>query len=104
MTPPPAPSYRWVADGLPADAHSVMNGILTTQGSRFQLCIDPQQQAVTWIKNREDELKDELCVATLMDADFMQPLKLAIQYGKPFLFESVDETPESGAAVQRARR
>ena len=58
-----------------------MNGILTPQGSRFQLCIDPQQQAVTWIKNRE---KDELRVETLMDADFMQPLKLAISTPSSF--------------------
>lgn len=59
-----------------------MNGILTTKASRFPLCIDPQQQAVTWIKNRE---RENLRVATLLDGDFMQPLKLAIQYGKPFL-------------------
>ncbi|RYY37981.1 hypothetical protein EON62_00755, partial [archaeon] len=79
---------KWVAEGLPADQHSVMNGILTTRASRFALCIDPQQQAVSWIKNREKELR----VATFLDGDFMQPLKLAIQYGKPFLFEAVDET------------
>ena len=40
----------WVAKGLPADQHSIQNGILTTKSSRFPLCIDPQQQAVTWIK------------------------------------------------------
>jgi dynein heavy chain, axonemal len=34
----------WTARGLPADAHSVQNGILTTRASRFPLCIDPQQQ------------------------------------------------------------
>jgi ATP-binding dynein motor region len=34
----------WTAKGLPADAHSVQNGILTTRASRFPLCIDPQQQ------------------------------------------------------------
>jgi dynein heavy chain len=79
---------KWVAEGLPADEHSVMNGMLTTRASRFPLCVDPQQQAVAWIKNREKELR----TATLMDGDFMQPLKLAIQYGKPFLFENVDET------------
>jgi dynein heavy chain, axonemal len=79
---------KWSAEGLPADTHSVYNGILTTKCSRFPLCIDPQQQAVAWIKTREKELK----VATFLDGDFMQPLKLAIQYGKSFLFEGVDES------------
>jgi len=36
----------WISKGLPADDHSVQNGILTTKSSRFPLCIDPQQQAV----------------------------------------------------------
>lgn len=80
---------RWVGEGLPADTHSVMNGILTTEASRFPLCIDPQQQAVTWIKNKEAE--NDLKVATFLDGDFMKQLELAIQYGKPFLFENVDE-------------
>ena len=40
----------WISKGLPADNHSVQNGILTTKGSRFPLCVDPQQQAVSWIK------------------------------------------------------
>ena len=40
----------WVSKGLPADDHSIQNGILTTKSSRFPLCIDPQQQAVSWIK------------------------------------------------------
>ena len=40
----------WVSKGLPADQHSIQNGILTTKSSRFPLCIDPQQQAVNWIK------------------------------------------------------
>jgi dynein heavy chain, axonemal len=78
---------KWVGEGLPADTHSVMNGILTTRASRFPLCIDPQQQAVTWIANKESGLKK----ATFLDSDFMRHLEMAVQYGLPFLFENVDE-------------
>ena len=78
----------WVSKGLPADGHSVQNGILTTKSSRFPLCIDPQQQAVTWIKRTY--AGKNLTVKTLSDSDFMKHLELAIQFGNPFLFENVD--------------
>lgn len=39
---------------MPPDELSVQNGILTTRGSRFPLCIDPQQQALNWIKKKEE--------------------------------------------------
>lgn len=79
----------WVANGLPADEHSVQNGILTTKASRFPLCIDPQQQAVSWIKNTFSVRN--LVVKSLNEADFMKHLELAIQFGNPFLFEDIDE-------------
>ena len=44
---------RWSAEGLPSDELSVQNGILTNFASRFPLCIDPQMQAVSWIKAKE---------------------------------------------------
>jgi dynein heavy chain len=78
----------WVGEGLPADELSVQNGILTTRASRFPLCIDPQMQAVTWIKSREGEA---LKVRTFNDADFLKQLEMAITYGQPFLLESVAE-------------
>ena len=79
----------WVAKGLPADDHSVQNGILTTKSSRFPLCIDPQQQAVSWIKRTYSG--KSLTVKMLTESDFMKHLELAIQFGNPFLFENVDE-------------
>lgn len=79
----------WVANGLPADEHSVQNGILTTKASRFPLCIDPQQQAVSWIKNTY--AGRNLTIKSLNEVDFMKHLELAIQFGNPFLFESIDE-------------
>ncbi len=80
---------QWQSEGLPADELSIQNGILTTKGSRFPLCIDPQQQAVAWIKKRESS--NGLKVCTFNDADFLKHLELAITYGIPFLFEDVDE-------------
>lgn len=79
----------WVSKGLPADDHSIQNGILTTKSSRFPLCIDPQQQALNWIK--ATYATQNLTVKTLADSDFMKHLELAIQFGNPFLFENVDE-------------
>lgn len=45
---------RWGSEGLPPDELSVQNGILTVRGSRFPMCIDPQQQALNWIKKKEE--------------------------------------------------
>ena len=81
---------KWASEGLPGDELSIQNGILTTRSSRFPLCIDPQMQAVTWIKKREG--KDlEGKVKTFNDSDFLKKLELAITYGSPFLFENLDE-------------
>jgi dynein heavy chain len=46
---------RWSSEGLPPDELSVQNGILTIQASRFAYCIDPQQQALKWIKKKEEK-------------------------------------------------
>lgn len=44
-------------------------------------------QALKWIKQREEGRG--LVIKSFMD-DYMKYLELAIQYGKPFLFESVE--------------
>eukprot|EP00118_Oscarella_pearsei_P005341 m.24505 g.24505 ORF g.24505 m.24505 type:complete len:2538 (+) comp28630_c0_seq1:2-7615(+) len=80
---------RWNSEGLPPDELSVQNGILTTNASRFPLCIDPQEQALNWI--RKKEANNNLKVCTFNDSDFLKQLELAIKYGFPFLFKDVDE-------------
>ncbi|PVD32839.1 hypothetical protein C0Q70_08286 [Pomacea canaliculata] len=80
---------KWTSEGLPPDELSIQNGILTTRASRFPLCIDPQQQALKWIKNKEEQ--NNLKVCTFNDPDFLKQLELAIKYGFPFLFQDVDE-------------
>ena len=43
---------KWASEELPSDELSVQNGILSTKATRWPLCIDPQLQAVNWIKKR----------------------------------------------------
>ena len=81
---------QWASEGLPSDELSIQNGILTVRASRFPLCIDPQMQAVSWVKRREGSRLDGR-VKTFNDSDFLKQLELAIQYGFPFLFENLDE-------------
>jgi dynein heavy chain len=80
---------KWASEGLPADELSIQNGILTTKASRFPLCIDPQQQAISWIKKKE--APNNLKISSFNDQDFLKHLEMAITYGFPFLFEDVDE-------------
>lgn len=80
---------QWISEGLPGDELSVQNGILTTKASRYPLCIDPQQQAINWIKKRE--AANNLKVTNFNDPDFLKHLEMAITYGFPMLFEDADE-------------
>ncbi|XP_028270606.1 dynein heavy chain 10, axonemal isoform X2 [Parambassis ranga] len=80
---------RWGSEGLPPDELSVQNGILTTRGSRFPMCIDPQQQALNWIKKKEEN--NNLKISSFNDPDFLKHLEMAVKYGFPFLFQDVDE-------------
>uniref|UniRef100_T1H2X1 Dynein heavy chain ATP-binding dynein motor region domain-containing protein n=1 Tax=Megaselia scalaris TaxID=36166 RepID=T1H2X1_MEGSC len=79
----------WSSEGLPPDELSVQNGILTVRASRFPLCIDPQQQALHWIRKRES--KNNLKILSFNDADFLKQLEMAIMYGLPVLFQDVDD-------------
>ncbi|KAK6624941.1 hypothetical protein RUM44_011805 [Polyplax serrata] len=79
---------KWNSEGLPPDELSIQNGILTVRASRFPVCIDPQQQALNWIKKKEER---HLKVSSFNDSDFLKQLEMAIKYGFPFLFEDIDD-------------
>jgi dynein heavy chain len=81
---------KWASEGLPSDDLSIQNGILTTSSSRYPLCIDPQMQAITWIKRKEGKQLDGK-VRSMNDPDFIKHLELSVNYGFPFLFENIDE-------------
>jgi dynein heavy chain, axonemal len=79
----------WSSEGLPSDDLSIQNGILTTRASRFPLCIDPQQQALSWIRKRETH--NNLKILSFNDADFLKHLEMSIKYGTPVLFQDVED-------------
>ncbi|XP_026670097.1 dynein heavy chain 10, axonemal [Ceratina calcarata] len=78
----------WTSESLPPDELSVQNGILTMRASRFPICIDPQQQALNWIKKKEQK---NLKILSFTDTDYLKQVELAIKYGLPVLFQDVDE-------------
>lgn len=80
---------QWNINGLPTDAFSTDNGILTSMSRRWPLMIDPQGQANKWIKNMEKS--NNLHVIKLTDGDFVRTLENCIQFGTPVLLENVGE-------------
>ena len=62
---------EWNIQGLPTDLFSTENGVIVTRGSRWPLMVDPQAQAIKWIKNMEKN--------HVRKTIFFRPLKLAIE-------------------------
>lgn len=91
----------WSSEGLPPDDLSIQNGILTVRASRYPLCIDPQQQALKWIKKKEAH--NNLKILSFNDSDFLKQLEMAVKYGTPVLFEDVDDyiDPVVGNLLER---
>nr|XP_004029568.4 dynein axonemal heavy chain 6 [Gorilla gorilla gorilla]XP_055234907.1 dynein axonemal heavy chain 6 [Gorilla gorilla gorilla] len=81
---------QWNTDGLPRDLISTENGILVTQGRRWPLMIDPQDQANRWIRNKES--KSGLKIIKLTDSNFLRILENSIRLGLPVLLEELKET------------
>ncbi|KAK2576900.1 hypothetical protein KPH14_005525 [Odynerus spinipes] len=86
----PTTIREWNIQGLPSDGFSTENGIIVTRGTRWPLVIDPQCQAVKWIKNME--AKNSLRVIDFGQRNFMRVLEQALQFGRPVLLENVGET------------
>ena len=49
----PAKVRDWNIKGLPSDSFSTETGVIVTKSSRWPLMVDPQGQAIKWIKNME---------------------------------------------------
>ncbi|KAM4612372.1 dynein axonemal heavy chain 2 [Polymixia lowei] len=79
----------WNIQGLPSDAFSTENGVIVTRGNRWPLMVDPQGQALKWIKKME--MERDLTVIDLQMPDFLRVLENAVQFGNPVLLQNVQE-------------
>ena len=81
---------EWNLQGLPSDPLSIENGIMVTRSTRYPLMIDPQSQAIEWIKRREPELEARGFVFTLSNPNLKDHLKVPLQDGNPVMIENIE--------------
>ena len=80
---------QWNIDGLPDDELSIQNGILTENASRWPLAIDPENQAIIWLKKKSG---DQLKVLTFNNENYMKLVTLRVHNGGTILIENVGDT------------
>jgi len=81
---------EWNLEGLPSDDLSIQNGIMVTRSSRYPLMIDPQGQAINWIKQRCPILLEQGCITTLANPNLKDFFKMPLMMGWPVLIENVE--------------
>ncbi|XP_026685175.1 dynein heavy chain 2, axonemal-like [Diaphorina citri] len=89
----PAIIREWAIRGLPLDNFSTENGLIITQSQRYALVIDPQGQALKWIKQME--MPNDLQVIDFSTDSYMKILEKAMEMGTPVLLQNVTEHIES---------
>ena len=80
----------WVIDGLPSDTVSLENAIFCTQGHRWPLVIDPQEQAFKWLNKTYSITKKVLTKPSA--SNFIPEVKAAVKNGFPVLLTDVEDT------------
>jgi dynein heavy chain len=81
----------WNQEKLPTDPLSIQNGILVTQSTRFPLLCDPQAQAITWIKTREQERMPPYGTTSISHPKLKDQLEFAMGEGLALVVTGVEE-------------
>jgi dynein heavy chain len=81
----------WNMQGLPADQLSIQNGILVTRSSRFPFMIDPQGQALSWIKKKEANNVPLFGQTILTDPKLKDKLEMCMADGYALIITGVEE-------------
>lgn len=85
----PTQVRMWNIQGLPRDSFCTENGVIVTRGRRTPLMVDPQCQALKWIKNMESE--NGLKVIDLRQTDYLIILEQCMAIGMPVLMKDVGQ-------------
>jgi len=80
---------QWRVEGLPNDENTLQNALLMTLAPRFPLMIDPQGQAVAWIKKRERNLEGKSVEMSKLQEE-AGALAKTMESGDAFLIENMD--------------
>ena len=84
----------WNIEGLPTDYLSTQNGILVTKSTRYPLLIDPQGQALNWIRSRESSRVPSWngqSLVELSDPKLKDKLELCMSNGKSLIIVGVED-------------
>jgi dynein heavy chain len=82
---------EYQTQGLPADKVSSENAAIVLNSVRYPLMIDPQLQAIYWIKKRVVSMGMKLNVSRLGNPDLIRMLLKAMEGGEIFLIENMGE-------------
>jgi dynein heavy chain len=88
---------KWHTQGLPSDSVSNENGAIVSGSARWPLLIDPQLQAIKWVRNKENAEKGrKLYVMRLpLTNETSRVLERALEDGKSVLIENMGESIEA---------
>jgi len=84
---------EWNLQGLPTDNTSIQNGVIVTNTLRYPFLIDPQEQGMNWILNKE-KLNGLKCTS-FKNKRFRSVLEESMSFGCPLLVEDASDNMES---------
>ena len=79
---------NWIMNSLPNDIFSIDSAIIMKHSVRYPLLLDPEGQALLWIKSME---KDSKLIIVKSSDNYVHQMETAITLGLPILIENVGQ-------------
>ena len=88
----PVKLQKWKLSGLPSDKVSIENAIILKHCLNFPLIIDPQGQAIRWLRKKLAHIRTPLNRTKMDNNDFLSKLENSLFIGANLLVEDIKET------------